>query len=126
MWGNYKETIISTAVCTCAHVYVYGKAYSFYKVNKNSHCTCAVRVLLCAQSGDIPYVKHFRWHTWHLSHTCRGSLQHLYSSSSMVLQLWYSLGLLNNILPFKTILDLSCPFHRFHLFQVIPNIIFSS
>jgi hypothetical protein len=44
----------------------------------------------------------------------------------MALQLWYSLGLLNNTLPFKAILDLSCPFDNFHLFQVIPDIVFSS
>ena len=48
------------------------------------------------------------------------------SSSSMALQLWYSLDLLNNVLPFKEILGLSCPFYKFHLFQVIPDIIFPS
>ena len=37
-----------------------------------------------------------------------------------------SLGLLNNILPFKAILDLPCPFYKFRLFQVIPDVIFPS
>ena len=44
----------------------------------------------------------------------------------MALQIWHSLGLLNNILPFKAILYLSCPFYKFHLFQVIPDVIFPS
>ena len=48
------------------------------------------------------------------------------SSSSMELQLWYSLGLLNNIFQFKTILDLFYPFYKFHLFQVLPDIVFPS
>ena len=41
----------------------------------------------------------------------------------MALELWYSLGLVNNSLPFKTILDLSYPFYKFHLFQVLPDIV---
>jgi hypothetical protein len=44
----------------------------------------------------------------------------------MALQLRYSLDLLNNTLPFKAILDLSCLFSNFHLFQVIPDIVFPS
>jgi hypothetical protein len=46
----------------------------------------------------------------------------------LLLLLWHynSLGLLNNILPFKAILDLSCSFYNFHLFQVIPDVIFPS
>jgi hypothetical protein len=44
----------------------------------------------------------------------------------MALQLWYSLGLLNNSLPVKTILDLFYPFYKFHLLQVLPDIVFLS
>ena len=44
----------------------------------------------------------------------------------MALQLWYSLGLLNNILPFEAVLDLFCPLYKLHLLQVIPDIIFLS
>jgi hypothetical protein len=43
----------------------------------------------------------------------------------MALQLWYSLVLLYNILPFKAMLDLFCPFYMFHLFQFIPDIFLS-
>ena len=46
------------------------------------------------------------------------------SSSSMALQLWYSLGLLKNILPFKTVLDFLYTFYNFQLFQVLPDIVF--
>jgi len=30
---------------------------------KKSLCTCARGVLHCAGSGEVPYLKHFRWHT---------------------------------------------------------------
>ena len=48
------------------------------------------------------------------------------SSSCLALQLWYSLGLLNNSLPFEAILDLFCSFYEFHLLQVVPDIVFPS
>ena len=60
-----------------------------------------------------------------IASTCFGALTSS-SSSSMALHLWYSLGLLNNVIPFKAILDLSCPFYKFHLFQGIPDVIFPS
>jgi len=44
----------------------------------------------------------------------------------MALQLWKSLGLLNNSLPFKAILYLFCPLHKLHLLQIIPDIIIPS
>ena len=44
------------------------------------------------------------------------------SSSSMALQLWSSLGILINTLPFKAVLDLFCPLHKLHLLQVILDI----
>jgi hypothetical protein len=34
-----------------------------------------------------------------------------------------SLGFLNDNLPFKAILDLFCPFYKFHLSHVVPDII---
>jgi len=37
-----------------------------------------------------------------------------------------SLGLLNNILPFKAVLYLFCPLHKRHFLQIIPDIIFPS
>ena len=37
-----------------------------------------------------------------------------------------SLGILNNILPFKVILDLFCPSYKFHLSQVILDVVFPS
>ena len=48
------------------------------------------------------------------------------SSSSMALQLRYSLSLLDNILPLKTVLYMFCPLHKLHLLQIIPDIIFPS
>jgi len=48
------------------------------------------------------------------------------SSSSMLLQVWQSLGLLDNSLPFKAVLYLFCPLHKLHLLQIIPDIIFPS
>jgi len=39
------------------------------------------------------------------------------SSSSMALQLWKSLGLLDNSLPYGAALYLSCPLHKLHLLQ---------
>jgi len=47
-------------------------------------------------------------------------------SSSMALQLWYSLDLLNTILPCKAVLDLFCPLYKLHLLQIILDIIFPS
>jgi len=48
----------------------------------------------------------------------------------MLLLLWRynsgNLGLLKNTLPFKAILNVSCPFYKFHLFHIIPDIIFPS
>ena len=44
------------------------------------------------------------------------------SSSSSALHLWQSLGFLNNVLPFKAILDLFYPFYKFHLSQVVPYV----
>ena len=55
-----------------------------------------------------------------------GSTSSAYFFSSSALQLWWSLGFLNNIIPFKAILDLFCPFYKFHLLQVIPDVIFPS
>jgi len=40
----------------------------------------------------------------------------------MALQLWYSFSLLNNILPFETVLDLFSPLHKLLLLHVIPDI----
>jgi hypothetical protein len=40
------------------------------------------------------------------------------------LQLWKSFGLLNDDLPFGTILDMFCPLNNLHPSHVIPNIIF--
>jgi hypothetical protein len=60
---------------------------------------------------------------------CVPIMDHVWSTACLLLLWRYnsgSLGLLNNILPFKTILDLSCPFYKFHLFQVIPDVIFPS
>jgi len=37
-----------------------------------------------------------------------------------------SLGFLNNILPFKAILEFFCPFYKFSLSQVIPDVVFPS
>ena len=48
------------------------------------------------------------------------------TSSSMALQLWYSVGLSDNILPVKAVLYLFCPLHKLHLLQIIPDIIFPS
>ena len=58
----------------------------------------------------------------HYIHLCTVQL----SSSCLVLQLWYSLGLLNSSFPFEAILDLFCPFYKFHLLQVVPHIVFPS
>jgi hypothetical protein len=30
--------------------------------------TCARRALRCTRSGEVPYVRHFKWHTWLLPH----------------------------------------------------------
>jgi hypothetical protein len=46
--------------------------------------------------------------------------------SSSVLQLWQNLGFLNNVLSFKVILDLFCPFCKFRLFKVISDFVFLS
>ena len=46
------------------------------------------------------------------------------SSSSSALQIRYSLGFLNNILPFKAILDLFYPFYKFRLSQIVPDVVF--
>ena len=48
------------------------------------------------------------------------------TSSTMVLQLWKSLGLLDNSLPFRAVLYLFCPLHKLHLLQIIPDIIIPS
>ena len=48
------------------------------------------------------------------------------STSSSVLHLWKSLGFLHNILPFKLILDLFRLFYKFHLSQIIPDVVFPS
>jgi hypothetical protein len=47
-------------------------------------------------------------------------------SSSFVLQLWWSLGLLTNSFLCEAILDLFCPFYKFRLFHIISDIIFPS
>ena len=46
--------------------------------------------------------------------------------SSMALQLWYSLGNLDNVLPFKAVLYLFCPLHKLHLLRIMPDIILPS
>jgi len=32
-----------------------------------SLCSCGISVMYCADSGEVTYEKHFRWHTWHQS-----------------------------------------------------------
>ena len=44
------------------------------------------------------------------------------SSSSSALHLWYSLDFLNNVLPFKAILDMFYTCYKFHLSQVVPEV----
>jgi len=45
------------------------------------------------------------------------------SSSSVALEPWKSLGLLDNSLPFRAVLFLFFPLHKLHLLQFIPDII---
>jgi hypothetical protein len=53
------------------------------------------------------------------------SLQYLFSSSS-ALQLRYSLGFLNNNLPFWAMLDIFCPLNNLHPSHVIHDVTFPS
>ena len=48
------------------------------------------------------------------------------SSSSSALQLWKSLGFLNNRLPIMSIFDRVWPFYHFQLFQIVFDVVFPS
>jgi hypothetical protein len=56
-----------------------------------------------------------------LTHTCHKPPP----PPPMALQLWKSLGLLDNSLPFRVVLYLFCPVHKLHLLQTISDIIMS-
>jgi len=77
--------------------------------------TLALKVGELTRFSYAPNPDRYRWNEMALS-----------NSGCLALHLWYSLGLLNNSFPFEAILDLFCPFHEFHLLQVVPDIVFPS
>ena len=87
-------------------------------------CFCNNKNMLCAQSMVWHFVRHsLSQPCWNLNSK---SFKIVPSSSCLALQLWYSLGLLNNSLPLEAILNLFCPFFEFHLLKVVPDIVFPS
>jgi hypothetical protein len=49
------------------------------------------KMLYCAGSWKVPYIKHVRWHSWSLSFACRGLLPTFTVTVSTVYSLWLPL-----------------------------------
>ena len=112
----------SLSACTVQlHLYSPYVPYSLYRasvpVQSLSACTRVHFNFL-----PLHRRKHTTFKTWHKFEIKKTSQ----SSSSVALQLWKSLGLLDNSLPLKAALYLFCPLHKLHLLQIIPHIIIPS
>ena len=59
-------------------------SYRKYRVREQFLCTCARSVLHCADSGKVPYIKHFNWHIWPLSHVRWSHVQDLTVTATTV------------------------------------------
>jgi hypothetical protein len=79
VWST--EVTIHTTCCTLDTPYL---PDGLYRMCENSLCACARKVLDCAGSGKLLYIKRFRWHKWPVSHSHGCYFQHFTAARSTV------------------------------------------